>query len=264
MKAYTLITGATGGLGKAFAVECAARGKHLVLTDIAKEKLDTLAACLARTYGVTIETFACNLMEQSARLSLFNYLEALEAELELTVNVAGLDFEGGVETLSSDKLVRVLRVNTEAALDITRHVASIQHADKFYIINVASMAGFYPMPLKALYSASKRAIIQFSLAVREEIREKGGNILALCPAGLRTNAKVIKKIDAQGFMGRLTTIDLGKVVSKTLNKVKKGRPIYVPGVINVMINTVARLFSETIKARMVYHRWRNANARIQS
>ncbi len=262
MKNYILITGATGGLGKAFAVAFAEAGQSLILTDISEEQLKTLAVCLARTYGVEAKVFACNLMEQTERLALFDYLKQLDAEIEITVNVAGLDFEGGVETLSSDKLVRVLRVNTEAALDITRHVASIDHAGKFYIINVASMAGFYPMPLKALYSASKRAIIQFSLAVREEIREKGGNILALCPAGLMTNSKVIKKIEAQGLMGRLTTIDLGKVVSKTIDKVKKGRPIYVPGAINVLINSLSRLFSETTKAKLVYRRWKSANAKL--
>ncbi|MEX1308070.1 MAG: SDR family NAD(P)-dependent oxidoreductase [Eubacteriales bacterium] len=262
MKNYTLITGATGGLGKAFAVALAEAGKNLIITDISRDKLETLAGGLARTHGVTVETFACNLMEQSERLALFDYIKKLDAELELTVNVAGLDYEGGVETLSSDKLVRVLRVNSEAALDITRHVASIDHAGAFNIINVASMAGFYPMPLKALYSASKRAIIQFSLAVREEIKEKGGNILALCPAGLMTNSKVIKKIESQGLMGRLTTIDLGKVVLKSINRVKKGRPIFVPGMINVLLNALASLLSETTKARIVYHRWKGANAKL--
>jgi len=262
MKPYTLITGATGGLGKAFAVECAARGQNLVLTDISESKLLQLAECLSRTYRVDIQVFPCNLMEQPERLALFVFLEIIGAEPNVTINVAGLDFEGGVETLNSDKLVRVLRVNTEASLDITRHVATLNHSERFYIINVASMAGFYPMPLKAIYSASKRAIIQFSLAVREEIRDKGGNILALCPAGLRTNTKVIKKIDSQGVMGRLTTIDLGKVVSKTLDRASMGRPIYVPGTINVLLNTLAKLFTETLKAKIVYLRWKGANAKL--
>jgi len=73
---------------------------------------------------------------------------------------------------------------------------------------------------------------------------------------------VIQKIDSQGVMGRLTTIDLGTVVSKTLNRAYMGRPIYVPGTINVLLNAFAGLFTETFKAKIVYHRWKGANAKL--
>ena len=263
MKAYTLITGATGGLGKAFAVACAEQGHNLILTDISNEKLEILGESLKARYKTDILWAVCNLMEQEAREKLFKQLDALAGEIRFTINVAGLDFEGGVETLNSSKVSRVMRVNTEATLDITRYSAATKHSDAFYIINVASMAGFYPMPLKALYSASKRAIIQFSLAVREEIKEKNGHITVLCPAGLRTNAKVINKIESQGLMGRLTTIDTGKVVVRVLKCVRRGRPILIPGLINVLIVHFSRLVPDITKARFVFKRWRDAQVKYQ-
>ncbi len=259
MKTYTLITGATGGLGKAFAVACAEQGHNLILTDISNEKLEILAESLKARYKTEILWAACNLMDQESRESLFKQLDGLDGELGYTINVAGLDFEGGVETLNSSKVSRVMRVNTEASLDITRYAASARHSGAFYIINVASMAGFYPMPLKALYSASKRAIIQFSLAVREEIKDKNGHITVLCPAGLRTNAKVIEKIDSQGIMGRLTTVETGKVVARALKCARRNRAILIPGLINMLIVNVSRLVPDITKARYVFKRWSDAN-----
>jgi len=256
---YTLITGATGGLGKAFAVECASRGQNLILTDLSKEKLGTLAKSLALKHSIDVKTISCDLMKVEEREKLFEELNSFKAELYMTINVAGLDFEGGVETLNSKKISKVIRINTEATLDITRFVSTIEHSGDFYIINVASMAGFYAMPLKALYSASKRAIIQFSLAVREEIREKGGHILVLCPAGLRTTRKVRESIEAQGIMGKLTTVELGTVVYQTLNRALMDKPKYVPGWINVLIVGFSSLAPETVKARYCYKRWKDAH-----
>jgi len=261
MNRYALITGATGGLGKAFCVECAKRGYNLMLTDISHDKLEKLANCLKSAYKVNVEVFVCNLMKLSERKALYKKLDETGKELFLTINIAGLDYEGGIETLNSNKISRVLRINTESTLDITRYSATSNHSSDYYIINVASMAGFYPMPLKALYSASKRAIIQFSIAVREEIRHKGGHVTVLCPAGLRTNAKVRASIEAQGLMGDLTTVDTGIVAYKTIEKAFQDKVKYIPGLINVLIVGFSSLIPETIKAKYVYKRWATARSK---
>ena len=110
------------------------------------------------------------------------------------------------------------------------------------------------MPFKAIYSASKSAVIQYSLALREEIKMKG-NIMALCPAGLRTTPELSKKIDSQGFMGRITTIDTAKVAKKALSRVYRGRAVFIPGYINRIMLFISSLMPDTVKARIIYKRW---------
>lgn len=261
-KKYTLITGATGGLGKAFTVECANLGHDLFLTDLDEVKLKNLAISLMSTYSINVEFFECNLTDIDERQCLFTKIEEVNLELSMVINVAGLDYEGEVESLSSQMISTVIRLNTEATLDITRFVASMVHKSDFYIINVASMAGFFSMPLKAMYAASKRAIIQFSLAIREELRSKGGHVLALCPSGLRTMPKVIASIDSQGIVGSISTVETGKVAHLTIKKALKNKSIYIPGVINALLVSLSKLIPDIIKAKIIYKRWSVSRSKV--
>ena len=255
MKKYTLITGAAGGLGKAFCVECAKLGRNLFITDLYAGKLAALSNTLQSAYGVEVQYMDCNLTDMEQRQKLFTKITDSGIELSMAINVAGMDYEGGIETLSSQRISTVVRLNTEATLDITRFVSAAPHTEDYYIINVASMAGFYSMPLKAMYAASKRAIIQFSLAVREEIKDRGGHVLALCPAGLRTMPEVIASIDSQGVIGDLTTIDTGEVAYKTIKRAMRNKAKYVPGAINMIIVMISMLVPDMIKAKLIYKRW---------
>ncbi|MCK5129843.1 MAG: SDR family NAD(P)-dependent oxidoreductase [Clostridiales bacterium] len=264
MKKYALITGATGGLGKAFAIECAMRGYDLFLTDIPDSKLEELSNCLQSTYNIDVQYQPCDLMNQDERKSLFDTILQIEYPPQMTINVAGLDYEGGVDTISSNKIVSVMRINTEATLDITRFCSTLNHKQDYYIINVASMAGFFCMPLKAMYAASKCAIIQFSLAIREEIRSRGGHLLVLCPSGMRTNQEVTNSIDSQGFIGDISTLETGYIVNKTISKALSNKAKYVPGLFNVLIVGISKLVPDTVKARLIHRRWEQTRAKADS
>ena len=263
MNKYTLITGAAGGLGKAFSVECAKRGQNLLLTDLHEYKLQVLAVSLESAYSIKTMIFPCNLTDLSDRQELFNIIASANLEIDMAMNVAGLDYEGGIETLSSQMISTVVRLNTEATLDITRFIASSHHSGDFYIINVASMAGYFSMPLKAMYAASKRAIIQFSLAVREEIRQRGGHILVLCPSGLRTMPEVIASIDSQGLAGRITTLDTGKVAYLTINKALRNKAKYIPGVVNAALVGISYIVPDSLKAKLIYKRWSLTRGKVR-
>ncbi len=262
MKQYTLITGAAGGLGRAFAVECAQLGNSLIITDLYEEKLKTLSEALKSTYSIDIVYLACDLTDICQRQMLFMKIQSLNADLFMTINVAGLDYEGEIKSLTSDMISTVIRLNTEATIDISRFAVSLPHKDKYYIINVASMAGFFTMPLKAIYAASKRAIIQFSIAIREEIKNKGGNVMALCPSGLRTMPKVIASIESQGFIGRITTVNTGTVAHKTIKKALRGQSKYVPGIVNMFAVSLAAIIPDSIKAKIIFKRWELTRSRV--
>jgi len=255
MKQYTLISGATGGLGGAFVLDAARRGHDLLLTDTSEEKLHELAKSIMGAYAINVLTFTCNLTEIKEREGLFNYINENGIELFLTINVAGLDYEGETVLLTSEKISTIIKLNVESTLDICRFVAANNALKNFYIINVASMAGFYPMPYKATYSASKAAILSFSLALRQEIKNDGGHVLALCPSGLRTNPSVCEKIDSQGFLGRITTIDTSIVARKTINKALKNRSHFIPGSVNQFLVGISSILSRDAKAKLIHKRW---------
>ena len=225
-----MITGAAGGLGKAFAVECASRGWDLFLTDLHPEPLETLARGLCRAYGVHVAVHACDLTDLDSRTGLFKRIAGDGLRFWGLFNVAGMDFEGPFYEQSRQHIRTIVRLNIEGTLEMTHAIMAYRDPTlPFRIINVASLAAFYPMPVKATYAASKRFLMDFSLALRNELSEMGVTVTVLCPAGMPTTRECVRAIDAQGFLGQLTTQNTGSVANLTLNAALKGDAICIPG-----------------------------------
>lgn len=259
MKSLICITGAAGGLGKAFAVECASRGWDLFLTDISQDTLSSLAKGLSSTYGVDVIYNPCDLSDYASRTKLLEYMQSNGMEFKGLINIAGIDYEGAFGERTREQIRNILRVNIEANLEMTYGILKLRdRVQPFRIINVASLAAFYPMPLKAMYAASKRFLLDFSMALREELRPIGATVTALCPAGMPTTTECINAIDAQGFLGRVTTKDVSYVASRTIDKALKGRGVYIPGMLNRVIRFLGSLMPPAAIAHLIYGRWNTA------
>ena len=261
MKRYVMISGATGGLGKAFAVECASRGWHLYLTDLNPDALEVLSKSLRGTYGVQVRWQACDLTDAGQRTALFEALAAEEARFVALINVAGGDHEGRFCEQPREHIRNILRLNVEAALEMTHALLSLRDTTGvFRVINVASLAAFYPMPVKATYAASKRFLVDFSLALRNELRDLGVTVTALCPAGMPTTPETVQAIDSQGILGQLTTLNTGAVANQALNAALKGQALVIPGRLNQMLQLAGRLAPTGWVVSLIGSRWRASQA----
>jgi short-subunit dehydrogenase len=255
-KHQVCITGATGGLGKAFAKECADRGWDLYLTDLSQEKLALLADGLTRQRDIQVLYDACNLTDPEARNEFWKRAQGLGLKFDMLINVAGLDFEGAFMDRSQDEVSTIIRVNIEATVSMTRKmIESGSGNESLYIINVSSLASFYPMPLKAVYAASKRFLLDFSRAMRQELHSEGVRILALCPAGLPTKPDTINSIESQGWMGQVTTMQTGMVAARTINRVLANQSVYIPGWINQVLRSVSVILPPDFVAWVIRKRW---------
>ena len=258
-RSYVLITGATGGLGKAFAIECASRGWSIFLTDLRPEALEILSGGLRKTYGVKVIYQECDLTEPASRTRLFQRISSDALRFWALVNVAGTDFEGPFFEQSCQQIRTIIRLNIEGTLEMTHGLLAFRDPlATFRIINVASLAAFYPMPVKATYAASKRFLLDFSLALREEVRGLGATVTVLCPAGLPTTRECVQAIDRQGLLGQLTTQNIGSVADKTLNYALQGKAIYIPGRLNRFLQLAGSLAPVSLVAHMIGNRWKSA------
>ncbi len=260
MGSMIFITGATGGLGKAFAAECASRGWDLFLTDLREESLGLLAAGLERSYGVNVMTRAADLTEVSCRSSLYTELRSRNLRFRGLINVAGLDYEGLFFERSQTEISAIVRLNIEAALWVTHMLLEFRdRTATFRLINVSSLAAFFCMPVKATYAASKRFLLDFSLALRDELREQNVTVTVLCPAGLPTTPECIAAIEAQGLMGQLTTEDIGKVAHQTIEAALHGRALVIPGFLNRLVYWLGSLIPPVSLVELIGRRWREAH-----
>jgi short-subunit dehydrogenase len=257
MDSYVLITGATGGLGSAFAMECARRGYAQYLTD-QRPEVEDLSEFLTERYGVEARYRICDLTSIPARQQLSDALKDEGSRFWGLINVAGTESEGPFLEQTGEQIQHILQLNVAASIDMAHMALNLRDPQRrFMLINVSSMAAFFPMPNKATYAASKRFLLDFSRALGEEIRDFG-TVTALCPAGLPTTPRAMRAIFAQGFWGKVTTADTRAVIHRTIDLALKGRAVYVPGGINRFLVWLSRLLPDSVVARYVGRRWHAA------
>jgi len=265
MKSYVFITGAAGGLGKAFAVECASRGWNLFLTDLSDEVLMPVARGIERLYNANTLHYPCDLTDPASREALWQQIGQQDLRFHFLVNVAGRDYEGPFDERQVDELRTLVRLNIEATVEMTRRVLPFRDPTRtLRIINVSSLASFYPMPLKAVYAASKRFLLDFSVALNQELRSSGVTVTALCPAGMPTTPACLRAIEAQGVMGHITTMNVGEVAARAVDLALAGRSVYVPGAVNQVLRAVGSLVAPPAVAFLLNRRWRESYQKQQS
>jgi len=263
---YVLITGASGGLGRAMAMDCARRGYNLFLTDINQSALDAISTGVKRQYGAAVHTMACDLTRDGAIGEMLDCAKMLGIEFDMLLNVAGIDCEGSFTQRSSKELMSMIGINVEATINLTHQVLGRRLLNEkgeykpFYIVFVSSLASLYPMPLKAAYAASKRFLYDFAYALGSELKSEGVNVTTLCPGGLATNAESIAGIAAQGFWGDLTTSPVETIAGKTITKVLQGRRTYIPGVLNRIFGAAGKFLPRALIASTIQKRWEKARA----
>ena len=198
-------------------------------------------------------------MESESRQELFQVLTNGLYRFRGLINVAGLDFEGAFRDRSREDIRGIVRLNVEGTLEVTHSLMEVMDPmQPFWIITVSSLAAFFPIPVKATYAASKRFLLDFSLAFRDEVKSQGASVTVLCPAGLPTTSSAIEGIEAQGLIGQLTTQNVGRVAKLTVDKALKGKAVVVPGFLNQFMRWAGSLVPPALLSRMLGKRWRTA------
>ncbi len=255
MGSYILITGALGGFGGALVHECARRGYDLYLTDRAPEASQFVQSIIDR-YRIQVRYRPCELTSREARIEFITALREEQCQFWGLINVAGRDFEGAFLDQSREQLLYLIDLLIEALVDLSHSVLKLRDPQRrFMLINVSSLAGFFPMPFKATYSAAKGFIKGFSRALREEIKPFG-NVLVVSPAGLPTTIESRRKIHAQGLWGRLTSMDTQVVARRTIERALEEKASYVPGLINRVLAQLGGILPDHIITEFIGKRWR--------
>ena len=257
-----MITGAAGGLGRAMAVECARRGYNLFLTDVDSSGLSRLREGLQRRFDVLIAARACDLTNRADVDALFLEIDRCGIGFDMLLNIAGMDYEGSFQRWDREQLVRIVSLNDEATLRISHGVLERRRPGRaFSLVFVSSLASMFPMPLKATYAASKRFLLDFATALREELRQQNANVLVLCPGGMATTDQILAAISAQGFWGSITTNPLEQVARRTIDRTLAGKGCFVPGTVNRVLAGLGRLLPRTWVAAAIYRRWSAAQSK---
>lgn len=251
---YTLVTGACGGLGGAF-VDClAARGEALFLTGRSAAKLQTLAASLRERYpALAVETCACDLSDSASREALFAYADEKRMRFSRLVYVAGVDIQKAAEAYTEAKIVLQARVNLEGAVSLARGVF-LRRGEGCELLAVGSMSAGCPMPYFALYSATKKGLEQFWVALRTEVKGRAKATVVL-PGGIPTREDIIENIKTHGWFGRVSALPPAKVAAASLKAVARNKRKKVIGGWNKFLYVLEHLVPLPIRLRVIAKIW---------
>uniref|UniRef100_Q3ATQ2 Oxidoreductase, short-chain dehydrogenase/reductase family n=1 Tax=Chlorobium chlorochromatii (strain CaD3) TaxID=340177 RepID=Q3ATQ2_CHLCH len=182
-----LITGASMGIGEAFARSLAEQGRTMVLVARSVDALHRLATELEQRYRVAVYVMPADLSQHESATAVYNYCRQQQLEVELLINCAGFSVAGAFADIPPERIAEMVQVNSTSLALLTRHfLPNMLQRKSGTIINVASLGGLQGVPGMGLYSATKSFVITFSEALAHEVRPYGIKVVALCPGFIAT------------------------------------------------------------------------------
>jgi short-subunit dehydrogenase len=248
-RSVALVTGASAGIGRAFATELTRRGYDVVLVARDADRLTELGRELA-TLGGTPEVLAADLVEPAELARVEARLADAARPVDLLVNNAGFGTVGPFVTLDPAGEEREIRLNVVAVSRLTRAVLpQLVERGAGGVINVSSIAGYQPTPGNATYGATKAFVTSFSQAVHEELKGTGVRCMVLSPGFTRTEFQTRAGIDSSavpGFMWQSPEV----VVGHALRAFDRGRATCVPGAMNLTTAAFTQVMPHGVTRRI--------------
>lgn len=246
-----LITGASSGLGIAFAERLAQRGYHLILTARSAPAMESLASRLRDQHAMDVAVQPADLSRPQGAAELVALLDARGLSPSVVINNAGLGLNDRFVEQDPDRLAAMLHLNILALTELTRcYGQRMDAAGAGHILLVASLAAYVPAPLLAAYAASKAYVLSLGEALHVELAPKVG-VTVLSPGYMNTGFDA-----ASGFrptpMTQRSALPPETVAGIGLDALFKRKSSVVAGTANTLAATVAKLLPRGFVARQTY------------
>lgn len=231
-----LITGASSGIGEAFARVLAADGVHLYLLARREERLDALKKELETRHQVQIRVIPCDLRTEAARLNAWQKIQndsvdpamKISMKIDCLINNAGLGASGWFAKMGWHRMAETIDVNISALTHFASLVLpDMMAANRGWICNVSSTAGFQPGPKMAVYYASKAYVTSLSEALTHEVRHTAIKISALCPGPVQTEFASAASMHSSRLFRLIKPMTSEKVARIGYRGMLKGQPVVI-------------------------------------
>ena len=244
----TLITGASSGIGAAFASKLAARGRNVFLVARSEDKLIALCNELGRLTSIRAQYMALDLLEPDAGVRLLEETKKRDLNIDMLINNAGFGSMGEFTKLDLERELEMIRLNVSALVDLTyRFLPAMREQKRGTIINVASTAAFQPVPYMATYAATKAFVLSFSEALWDENRAHGIHVMALCPGVTETNFFETAGIDRPPMR---TVQTAEEVVETALRGLARHKAVVVSGWANWLVMEAERVVPRSVVTKI--------------
>ena len=231
-----LITGASSGIGEAFANTLDKLGAKLILTARSKDKLEQMVSSMNNAVSIPGD-----LSKKEFPQELYAKVNEMKLKVDILINNAGFGYSGKFLDNSMENYNEMINLNICSLTHLTHLFMKDMLENKSGgIINISSLASFQPIPFFSIYAATKAFVTSFTLSLYEEYREKNIKILGVCPGYTKTNFNKRAQMNSVPVAGYLMSSQ--EVVDQSLKAYKKGRFL----IINGKVNRFAKLFTSLL------------------
>lgn len=231
---YVLITGSSRGLGRHLAEACAKRGLNIVLVSRSENKMKDLANIFVSQYKVDVRCLAIDLLQSGAVEELFQWCKKNQLEVRILINNIGFARWGKFEQVPMEDIQEMIQLNLVTTLKMCyTFIPSMKNLPNPYILNLASTAGFQPVPYFSVYAAAKAAIVSFSRSLRAELKKDGVNVSVLCPGPTASGFFINAGFQKKGLTdSNSVTMEPAKVAEEAIESLFAKKAVIIPGFSN--------------------------------
>jgi short-subunit dehydrogenase len=260
----TVITGASGGIGKAFVKHCAGLGHRLILLDKNEDELLRLAIWLKKNFDVQVHPFAIDIASPAELVAVTDFLNEHHFKIDWLINNAG---NGHVALFKESKLGDIqseLNVNVLGTTLLTHELLPFMNSErKSYLLFMSSLACFYPLPLKNTYGASKAFITNLASALRFELAEENISVSVCCPGPVNSTVGQHLADKRLSWQEQLLVEDPEVIVEAAIAGMLHGRKIIIPNFFNKLLFRVLSMMPRWLKARLTNQQFINKRKLVQ-
>jgi short-subunit dehydrogenase len=256
--AYSLITGASGGIGLAIAKELASRKHDLLLVARSADKLQRNAEELHQYFNVNVDYLALDLSRPDAALAVKDWLDQKNYTVDILINNAGFAVWGKLEELSREELNQMMQLNMVTMADLCKILLPmLLQQSKAYILNVSSTSAYQAVPTLASYAATKAFVLLFTRGLRMELKDTSVSVSCLSPGTTTTGFMDRAKMDRLKAIAEKFTMEPEVVATKAINGLFAGKKEIIPGFSNYIGAKLAEVMPKSIPeqiAAKIYNR----------
>jgi len=231
-KKFSIVTGASQGLGLAISEELASRGNNLILVALPNEELKTLGTNLSYKYNVLVEFYETDFSKPNAVYDFASWVND-RFQVNTLINNVGIGGQCSFAQSKAEYLDAIIHINIRTLSLLTRLLLdNLKRQEQSYILNVASMASFSPIPHKAIYPASKAFVYFFSRTLHEELKNSNVFVSVVHPGPMMTNARVSQDIIRQGWTGKFGLVSTQRIAKISIRQLYRYDALIIPGFFN--------------------------------
>lgn len=240
---YTLITGASSGIGTSFAKAYAEKKHPLILVARSTNELEKISKKLHADYSIPVYVISQDLSLENSAEMLFDECKRQKLEINLLINNAGVGMIGAFEDQDIKRVQDMLTLNILTLTKLTHLFLPELKKNRGSIINVSSLAAFQPMPYWAAYAASKAYVLLFSEALHAEVEKNGIHVMALCPGITKT--QFLKTANPNVALSHSKAQTPDQVVFEAIQSLENKKTFIVPGRMNQLTSLLGRFLTRS-------------------